>query len=149
MRTPSRPRFSSFADQAVRSEADTPSARLPGHLPEDVKAARRDAIMAAQQPIAQAFNAGLVGRTLDVQIDRKEPGGEGIWAGRTYADAPDVDGLVYVGADDLRPGDLLRCEIVEALDYDLVARPARPRNLRRRRRPRANAKAGTSLPILG
>ena len=105
--------------------------------------------MAAQQPIAQAFNAGMVGRTLDVLIDRKEPGGEGVWAGRSYADAPDVDGVVYVGAGDLRPGDLLSCEVVEALDYDLVARPARPRNLRRRQRRRGEARPGSSLPILG
>jgi ribosomal protein S12 methylthiotransferase len=129
-------------------EADTPSAKLPGHVPEEVKLARRDAIMAAQQPIAQGFNRSLVGTTLDVLIDRAEPGGKGLWAGRSYADAPDVDGLVYVAAENLRPGDLLRCEILEALEYDLVARPARPPNLRRRKSTARKA-GGTSLPILG
>ncbi|MBX6315828.1 MAG: 30S ribosomal protein S12 methylthiotransferase RimO, partial [Isosphaeraceae bacterium] len=73
-------------------EPDTPSAKLPGHLPEAVKAERRDRIMAAQQPIAFAFNQGQIGKSLDVLIDAPAPQGEGLWVGRTYADAPDVDG---------------------------------------------------------
>ena len=52
--------------------------------------------MAAQQPIAFAFNRTLVGRTLDVLIDAPAPEGKNLWVGRTYADAPDVDGLTYV-----------------------------------------------------
>src|SRR3954467_12087254 len=71
-------------------EPDTPAAKLPGHLPDEVKAARRDLIMAAQQPIAFGFNAGLVGRRLDVLIDGPAPQRRDLWLGRTYADAPDV-----------------------------------------------------------
>src|SRR5262249_35145256 len=73
-------------------EPDTPAAKLPGHMPDEVKAERRDRVMAAQQEIAFAFNASLVGRRLDVLIDAPAAGGEGLWVGRTYADAPDVDG---------------------------------------------------------
>ena len=50
-------------------EGDTPAAKLAGHLPETVTLERRDRIMAAQQPIAFAFNQSLVGKTLDVLID--------------------------------------------------------------------------------
>src|SRR3954447_10636021 len=50
-------------------EPDTPAARLTGHLPDEVKEARRERVMAVQQPIAEAFNRTLVGRTLDVLID--------------------------------------------------------------------------------
>ncbi|GIW88876.1 MAG: ribosomal protein S12 methylthiotransferase RimO [Isosphaeraceae bacterium] len=142
-------RFERVGVFAYSYEEGTPSARLGGHLPEEEKQARRDRLMEVQRGIAERFNRSLVGRTLDVLIDRSEPGGEGIWAGRSYADAPEVDGQVYVAADDLRPGDLLRCEVVEALEYDLVARPARPRQLRRRRAGVGRSRGGTSLPIVG
>ena len=77
-------------------EPDTPAAKLPDHLPETIKEERRDRVMAIQQPIAEAFNQSLVGRTLDVLIDAPAPQGKNVWIGRTYADAPDVDGLTLV-----------------------------------------------------
>jgi ribosomal protein S12 methylthiotransferase len=131
-------------------EPDTPAARLPGHLPEEVKARRRDRVMAAQQPIAFAFNAGLVGRRLDVLIDGPAPHGRDLWVGRTYADAPDVDGLTYVSGAHLEPGDLVPCEIVGAEGYDLIARaaaaPSEPR--RRRARPKPRKKPASPFSIL-
>ena len=63
-------------------EPDTPAARLPGHLPDEVKAERRDRIMAAQQPIAFEFNRGSSARRLDVLIDGPAPeAGGGLWVG--------------------------------------------------------------------
>lgn len=102
-------------------EADTPSARLPDHLPEEVKLARRDALMAAQQEVAFAWNAARIGRRLDVLIDAPVPEARDAWVGRTYADAPDVDSVVYVTGKKLRAGQLVSCEIVDTHDYDLVA----------------------------
>jgi ribosomal protein S12 methylthiotransferase len=127
-------------------EADTPSARLPGHLPDELKAARRDRLMAEQQPVAFDFNASLVGRTLDVLIDGPAPGRAGVWLGRTYADAPEIDGVVYVAADGLEPGDLVACRITEAVGYDLAARPQRE-HPRRRARPRPRPRK-PGLPVL-
>ena len=103
-------------------ESDTPSARLPGHLDQDVKLARRDQIMAEQQPIAFAFNQSLVGRELDVLIDRADPNQKGRWIGRTYADAPDIDGVVSLRGKGLRPGDMVKAEITESQGYDLAAK---------------------------
>ncbi len=77
-------------------EGDTPAAKLAGHLPEAVALERRDRVMAAQQPIAFAFNQSLVGKTLDVLIDAPAPEGRHLWLGRSYADAPDVDGVTWV-----------------------------------------------------
>src|SRR5262249_40260495 len=104
-------------------EPDTPAARLAGHLPAEVAEERRGRLLAVQQPIAFAFNRALVGRTLDVLIDATAPEGRHLWMGRTYADAPDVDGVTWVRGSHLRPGDLVACEIVAAEDYDLIARP--------------------------
>ena len=129
-------------------EPDTPAAKLPDHLPDEVKAARRDRVMAAQQPIAFAFNRGLVGRTLDVLIDGPAPDGKGLWLGRTYADAPDVDGVAYVQGPHLESGDLVAAEVVAAEGYDLIARvgstPPRPR----RSRPKPRKKPASPLNIL-
>jgi ribosomal protein S12 methylthiotransferase len=104
-------------------EPDTPSAKLPNHVPEDVKLQRRDRLMAIQQEIAFAWREQQVGKQLEVLIDRPLEGEPDVWLGRTFADAPDVDGVVYVTSDEVQEGDLLRCEIVAAQQYDLVAAP--------------------------
>jgi ribosomal protein S12 methylthiotransferase len=101
-------------------EADTPSARLPDHLDEDTKDARRERLMAAQQAIAFEFNDRQIGRQLDVLIDRAVPDERNAWIGRSYADAPDVDGVVYVTGKKLRPGQMVRCEMVASREYDLI-----------------------------
>jgi len=104
-------------------EPDTPAARIDGHLPEEVKESRRDALMAAQQEVAFAWNRAQVGRRHDVLIDTPAPDQPGVWLGRTYADAPDIDGVVYVTGRKLKPGQIVPCEIVATSDYDLVAAP--------------------------
>jgi ribosomal protein S12 methylthiotransferase len=119
-------------------EPDTPSARLPDHLPEDVKEERRERLMAAQQRVAFDWNEAQIGRTLDVLIDAPLPPETSpksrksrsprpdVWVGRAYADAPDIDGAVYVTGRNLRPGQIVPCEIVTWRDYDLVAAPVGP-----------------------
>ncbi len=129
-------------------EPDTPAARLANHLDDATKLDRRDRVMAAQQPIAFEFNRNLVGRSLDVLIDTAAPDSRGdLWVGRTYADAPDVDGLVAVTGANLEPGDLVECSILAADGYDLIARTtatAAPRN--RRSRPKPRRKPGLTQP---
>jgi ribosomal protein S12 methylthiotransferase len=129
-------------------EPGTPAARLPDHLSDDVKEERRDRVMAVQQPIAFAFNHGLVGRTLDVLIDGPAPEGRHLWLGRTYADAPDVDGVTWVRGTNLRPGDLVPCEIVGTEEYDLIARASTSPPRRRKNRPRPRRKPQSPLAIL-
>ncbi|MCC6491639.1 MAG: 30S ribosomal protein S12 methylthiotransferase RimO [Pirellulales bacterium] len=101
-------------------EPDTPAAKLPDHVPAQVMLQRRDRLMEAQQKIAFQFNARQIGRTLDVLIDAPVPGERDVWIGRSYADAPDVDGVVYVTGPGLAPGRIAPCEIVASREYDLV-----------------------------
>jgi len=115
-----RRRFERLGVFAYSEESGTPAANLPGRMPEGVKAARRDRLMAAQQEIAFAWNASQVGRRMDVIIDRDIPGEENAWIGRTYADAPEIDGAVYVTGEGLAVGKIVPCEIVAARDYDLI-----------------------------
>jgi ribosomal protein S12 methylthiotransferase len=101
-------------------EGDTPSARLPDHLDEETKNARRERLMAVQQEIAFAWNERQIGHQLDVLIDRPVPDERHAWIGRSYADAPDVDGVVYVSGKKLRAGQIVPCEIVASQEYDLI-----------------------------
>ena len=106
-------------------EPDTPDARLDGHLPETEKAARRDELMIVQQGIAHDHARRQVGRTLDVIIDRQSGDREDVWIGRSKADAPEIDCVVYVtapGTSARRPltGRIVPVEIVAAAGYDLA-----------------------------
>jgi ribosomal protein S12 methylthiotransferase len=99
-------------------EPGTPAERLDDHLPEDVKNARRDELMELQQQIAFRFGESLVGYELDVIVDEQIE--DDLWLGRTYADAPEIDGSVYVSGSNLSVGDLVPVEIVESREYDLA-----------------------------
>ncbi len=76
--------------------------------------------MQVQQEIAFAWNQQQIGRCLDVILDTPLAGQRDVWIGRTQADAPDVDGLVYVTGKRLHAGQIVPCEIVTSRDYDLV-----------------------------
>ncbi len=90
---------------------------LPGAVPEEVKQERWERLMAAQQTISAARLAKKVGSTLEVLID--EIDGDGA-IGRSWADAPDIDGNVFLNdATDLNVGDQVRVKIEQADDYDL------------------------------
>jgi len=104
-------------------EPDTPAARLDGHLPEDVKEARREELMAAQQTAAFAWNEQQVGQQRDVLLDTPVPNEPNVWIGRTYAEAPDIDGVVYVTGRGLQAGQMVPCEIVATSEYDLIGAP--------------------------
>jgi ribosomal protein S12 methylthiotransferase len=105
-------------------EADTPSAKLPDHVDDAVKEARRERVMAAQQEVAWAYNESLIGKKLDVLLDMPVEGERDVWIGRTYADAPDVDGVVYVTGKKLKAGQFVKTEIVAARGYDLIGAAA-------------------------
>jgi ribosomal protein S12 methylthiotransferase len=102
-------------------EPDTPAARLDGHLSDEVKFERRDRLMAVQQEVAFQWNERQIGRQLDVLLDVPVPDAKDAWIGRSYADAPDVDSVVYVSGKKLRAGQIVPCEVVASQEYDLVA----------------------------
>jgi ribosomal protein S12 methylthiotransferase len=108
-------------------EPGTPAARLPDQLPEEVKARRRDRLMAAQQEVAFAWAAVQVGREVEVIVDGPDPEVPGVVLGRSHADAPEIDCAVRLKGKNLRPGDLVRARVTAADGYDLAARAIRVR----------------------
>ncbi len=105
---------------AYSHEEGTPAATLKDDVPPEVKEERRERLMEVQQHISLAKNLALVGRTLDVLIEGQ---GDGLSVGRSYRDAPEIDGLVLVQAE-LPVGEIIPVRITTALEYDLVAEPA-------------------------
>jgi ribosomal protein S12 methylthiotransferase len=103
-------------------EPDTPAAKLPDHIDENVKEERRGRLMQVQQQVAFDFNQSLLGQQLDVIVDHSVQQQEGVWVGRSIYDAPDVDSIVYLTQTDhkLKTGDIVRSEIVGSQGYDLI-----------------------------
>lgn len=107
-------------------EPDTPATRLDGHLPEEVKLQRQGRLMEVQQEAAFDWGRRQVGRELEVVIDGADPEVPGHYLGRSYADAPDIDGTVRVKAKKLHAGDFVRVKVTAADGYDLLARAIAP-----------------------
>lgn len=108
-------------------EVGSSAAGLSEQISEQVKRDRLHAGMALQQEISRENNRRLIGRTLDVLVEEYD-GDRGCWKGRSYMDAPDVDGEVYLGvgkhgrsAVGLQAGDFIKTRVVKTDEYDLVA----------------------------
>ncbi len=116
-----RRKFERLGAFAYSQEPTTPSGTMEAQLPDEVKKARRDQLLAAQQKVAFAWSKAQVGRRMDVILDSPVPGEASAYIGRTYADAPEVDGAAYVSGENLSAGQIVPCEIVAARGYDLIA----------------------------
>lgn len=103
-------------------EDGTKAAEYPDQVPEELKEARRAEIMELQQELCFRKAESRVGRTFRTIVEGRLPEEEGnIYVGRTYLDAPDVDGLIYfdAGNRDFMTGDMVDVLVTEANEYDL------------------------------
>ena len=107
-------------------QAGTPAATMPAQVPEKVKRRRLKRLMNAQRRVSAEINASLLGRELAVLVESVEgqtaPDGAPIFVGRSYRDAPEVDGLVFCHGL-ARPGTMPRVRVTGALEHDLLAEP--------------------------
>ena len=95
---------------------------LPGQLPDEVREERRNRFMQVQAEISADILKAKVGTTQRVIIDEPEDE-DGVAVGRTMADAPDIDGLIYVTTDrPLKPGDFVDVKVTDSRDYDLIGK---------------------------
>lgn len=106
-------------------EEETPAALLPQQIAEEEKQRRQDQLMARQKEISEAASARLVGKELTAIIEGRIPGeeedGYEVYSARTYRDAPEIDGFIFITANqELRSGDLVRCRVTGAYEYDLI-----------------------------
>jgi len=111
-------RFDRVGVFTYSAEENTPSFDLPDAVPPRVMQERQSQLMAAQQNISLANNQRWVGRDLDVLIEGRR--GEEAF-GRSFRDAPEIDGEVTLPHSAARPGEFVRARVNEALPYDLTA----------------------------
>lgn len=112
-------RFDKVGMFAYSVEDGTAAAEIPKRVPAEVIAERYERAMLAQQEISLQRNQEMVGRDLAILIDGA---GDGISVGRSYRDAPEIDGMVLL-AEELPVGELVLARIIAAQEYDLVAEP--------------------------
>lgn len=112
--------FDRLGDFTYSQEEDTPAADMPDQIPEEVKEQRRDQVMELQQEIAFEKCEAMEGRVLEVLIEGKVAD-ENAYVGRTYMDAPGVDGMIFVQTvRELLTGEFVRVIVTGALEYDLI-----------------------------
>ena len=101
-------------------EEDTPAAKMDGQIEEEVKEERQAELMELQQDIVFEQAEDMIGRELLVMIEGKVAD-ENAYVGRTYRDAPNVDGLIFVNTDEeLMSGDFAKVKVTGAMEYDLI-----------------------------
>ncbi len=114
-------RFERLGAFRYSQEEGSASFRYAGQVPEAVAQARYDRLMRLQQQLATEMNEQWLGRTCEVLIDEPDPSTSGVFLGRTSADCPEVDGLVYVRSPrPLAAGEIVPVRIAETYEYDLV-----------------------------
>lgn len=113
-------RFDRLGVFPYSAEEGTPAAKMKKQLPSFIKNMRRNTIMKMQQQIAFEKAEEMIGRKLEVLIEGKLPE-EGVFIGRTYKDAPNVDGMIFVNSDrELVTGDVVTVGITDFHEYDLI-----------------------------
>ena len=101
-------------------EENTPAAEMADQIPEEVKEERRDELMELQQEISYDKGQDRIGQELLVMIEGKVAD-ESAYIGRTYGDAPKVDGYIFVQTGELlMTGDFAKVRVTGALEYDLI-----------------------------
>jgi ribosomal protein S12 methylthiotransferase len=104
------------------AEPGTPMGRMEGQLSDEVKNARVEELMLAQQDVAFARAKGMVGKTIEVLIDRPAGRDEEVgYVARCAAQAPDIDSVVFVHGKDLHAGMMADVKVTDFQAYDLVA----------------------------
>ena len=112
--------FDRFGVFTYSPEEDTPAAGMPDQIPEEIKEERRDEIMELQQEISYDKRTDRIGQELLVMIEGTVAD-ESAYIGRTYGDAPKVDGYIFVQTGELlMTGDFAKVRVTGALEYDLI-----------------------------
>ncbi len=115
-------KFDRLGAFSYSKEEGTPAEKLPNQIHANTKKSRYNKIMSLQQQIAIEKQKQLIGKELEVLIETKTFDGK-YYVGRSYMDVPDIDGLIYIEmVDEELEGKFVKCEIISANDYDLIAK---------------------------
>ena len=97
------------------------AAKMDGQIAEEVKQERLERIMQVQAEVSEEFLQGFEGQEMEVLVDGQHEEWDGLFVGRTWFQAPEVDGITYVSGDGVQSGKIVQAHIEEAKTYDLVS----------------------------
>lgn len=114
-------RFDKVGIFTYSEEEDTPAAVMPQKVPEDVMQERYHDLMSLQSKISEEINIALENKELDVLVEGRDAEQQGIAVGRSYREAPEVDGQIYIEGDaESSVGDIVRVRLLQGFTYDIV-----------------------------
>ena len=115
-------RFDRLGVFAYSQEENTPAAEFADQIPEAEKQRRKEQLMEIQRSISEAKSNEFIGQKMKVLVEGQIPGEEGyVYSTRTYRDAPDIDGFLFLKATrSLLSGEVVDCEVTGASEYDLI-----------------------------
>ena len=117
-------RFDKAGVFTYSAEEGTAAAELPGRVSEEVMQGRYHELMSLQCKISEEINQSLEGKELDVLIEGSDEEQENVAYGRSYREAPEVDGQVFVeGLANAQPGGLVHVRVAQGFTYDVVCEP--------------------------
>ena len=115
-----RMKFDRLGVFTYSQEEDTPAADMPEQIPEEIKVERQGQLMELQQEIAFEAAQEMVGRVVTAMIEGKVAD-ENAYVARTYKDAPNVDGFLFINTDrEMMTGDFVRVKVTASYEYDLI-----------------------------
>lgn len=110
------------------AEEGTRAAALHGQIPEHVRQERKEALLEVQASISRDFLAAFLASQMDVMVDETDfEEWAGLYKGRVWFQAPEIDGLTYISGEELKIGSLVNAEIASSSDYDLSALALTPK----------------------
>ncbi len=114
-------RFENAGVFAYSQEEGTVAGSMPNQIPDDVKQERYHELMALQAQISEELHKDTEGMTLEVLVEGIEEDGSGLYYGRSYREAPDIDGLVFIeNPGEIKPGDFIKVNILQGFTYESV-----------------------------
>jgi ribosomal protein S12 methylthiotransferase len=102
-------------------EPETRAAEMPKRAPKGVADRRLDQLLQLQRQISLKRNQRLAGEKITVLVDADVEGQEWDYVGRSQAEAPDIDGHIYLRGRDISPGEFIRAQVTGFSEYDLYA----------------------------
>ena len=113
-------RFERLGAFIFSREEGTPACDFPRQIPIRIKKERLKELMLVQQAISKEINSSYLGEEIEVLIDEIRSGKPKVAIGRTKGDAPEIDGKVIIRGDGSQAGKIVKVEVTEAFEYDLV-----------------------------
>lgn len=110
-------------------EEDTAAYDMPNQVPEDVMQERYHDLMSVQCKISEEINQSFEGKEIEVLVEGRDEEQPNIAVGRSYREAPEVDGQVYIENDtDSKPGDIIKVKVLQGFTYDIVGEKIKTKN---------------------